>query len=78
MNIFKKIFLIILGVIDLAVVAIACGYLKWGIDMPNTLAGRAMQFTGAYILSATYFAVALVVTIIFVVCLIKWKKRKFE
>lgn len=75
MSKFKKAFLIVIGVIDILLTIITIGYIKWGIEMPNTLAGRDMQFMGAYILAMTYFLFVAILTSVFIVCLVKWRKK---
>lgn len=75
MSVYKKGFLIGIGIIDLILLVVTIGYIKWGIEMPDTLAGRDMQFMGAYILAMTFFLFVAILTSIFVVCLIKWRRN---
>ena len=51
------------------------GYIKWGIDMPDTLAGREMTFMGAYILSITMGCIVLILSTILIICFVKWRKK---
>lgn len=76
MSVYKKSVLIVLGILDVFAIVMMIGYIKWGIDMPDVLAGREVTFMGAYILALTYFAVALIVSTIFLVCLLKWRKHE--
>ena len=69
MSVYKKSVLIVLGILDVFAIVMMIGYIKWGIDMPDVL-------MGAYILALTYFAVALIVSTIFLVCLLKWRKHE--
>ena len=76
MSTFKKIFLIVLALVDVFALVETIGYLIMGINTPTSLAGRDLLFTGAYILTAVYFLVFVIVTIVFIICLVKWRKKK--
>lgn len=75
MSIVKKIFLIVISIIDLLFLIMTIGYIKWGIDMPDTLAGREMTFMGAYILSITMGCIVLILSTILIICFVKWRKK---
>lgn len=75
MSIVKKIFLIVISIIDLLFLIMTIGYIKWGIDMPDTLAGREMTFMGAYILSITMGSIVLILSTILIICFVKWRKK---
>lgn len=75
MTIYKKGFLIIVGLVDLILISTTIGYIVWGIQMPNTLAGREMQFMGAYILAVTVGIFVAIFTAVFIICLVKWRKK---
>jgi len=76
MSVYKKVFLVSIGIIDLILIAMTIGYIMWGIEMPNTLAGREMQFMGAYILAITMGVFVAIFTAVFIICLVKWRKRR--
>lgn len=75
MSVFKKIFLIVLGALDLFLLGKSIGYLIWGIQMPNSVSGRELQFMGAYILAISYFLAVIAITLIFILCLVLWLKK---
>ena len=75
MSTFKKIFLIVLALVDVFALVETIGYLIMGINTPTSLAGRNLFFTGAYILALVYFLLFVIITIIFIICLIKWKNK---
>jgi hypothetical protein len=75
MSTWKKGFLIAVGIADIVLTIIMIGYIKWGIDMPNTLAGKDIRFMGAYILAMISFLFVAILTSVFIVCLIKWRKK---
>lgn len=75
MNAYKKVILIALGVVDLILLAMTIGYIVWGIQMPNTLAGREMQFMGAYILAITMGALVLIISAIWLILFFRWRKN---
>lgn len=75
MSAWKKGFLIAVGIVDIILTIIMIGYIKWGIEMPNTLAGKDIQFMGAYILAMIFFLFVTILTSVFIVCLIKWRKK---
>ena len=78
MSMIKKIFLIVLALLDVFAIIETVGYFIMGIKTPTSLAGRELFFTGAFILAAVYFLLFVVVTIIFIVCLAKWRKKKIS
>lgn len=75
MSIFKKIFLAILGFVDLVLLGKTIGYIIIGMQTPSSVSGREIQFMGAYILAISYFLAVIAVTLIFVLCLVIWKKK---
>jgi len=72
----KKIILIVLGVVDLFLLAQVIGYIIWGIQMPNSVGGRNLQFMGAYILAITYALVMLLLTAVIITLVLVWRKKK--
>ena len=75
MSKFKKIFLAVLGLVDIFILVVTIGYLIMGIKTPDTIAGRDMIFTGGYILCLTYFLIFAVVTAVFLICFLRWRKE---
>ena len=75
MKIFKRILFSLLVAIDLFVLVVFIGYIKWGIDMPNTLAGRDMVFMGAYLLAIAYFVIFALITTTILIIVLKWRKH---
>ena len=75
MNKWKVIILCVLGIGVIVTLALTIGYLIMGINTPDALAGRALGFTGCYILSLSYFLIFTVVSAIFLLCLFKWKRK---
>lgn len=73
---FKKIILIVLGVVDLFLLGQVIGYIIWGIQMPNSVAGRELQFMGAYILAITYSILLLALTAVLITLFVLWRKKK--
>jgi hypothetical protein len=76
MNKWKVIFLSILGVAGVITLALTIGYLIMGINTPDSLAGRALGFTGCYILTLGYFLIFAVISAVFLICLLKWRKKQ--
>lgn len=73
---FKIVLLILLGIIDLIFFAVSIAYLVMGIQVPNSLGDKELFFTGSYLLFIAYFAIFILTTFIFILCLKRLKKSK--
>ena len=72
---FKIFLLIVLGTIDLILLAVSIAYLIMGIQAPNSLGGREIFFTGSYLLFLVYFLIFIMVTILFIISIRKLKRN---
>ena len=75
MNKWKVIILSVLGIGVIVTLALTIGYLIMGINTPDALAGRALGFTGCYILALGYFLIFSVITALFLILLLKWIRK---
>ena len=75
MSIFKKILFSLIVAIDLLLLVVTIGYIKWGIEMPSSLAGRQMVFMGAYLLAMAYGILFLGITTILIIWIVRWGKN---
>ena len=66
----------VLALIDIFLIIITAGYLSMAVNSPNSLGGRTVTFTGNYMLFGVYCLLILVVTIVFVVSLLKLLRKK--
>jgi hypothetical protein len=76
MNKWKVVLISLLGIAGVITLALTIGYLIMGINTPDALAGRALGFTGCYIITLGYFLIFAVDSAILILCLLKWKKKK--
>ena len=75
MNKIKIVSLIILFAVSAFLLFMTIGYLVVGLNTPTTLAGRDMQFMGAYILCITYAICFILCLTLSLVLLIMWRKK---
>lgn len=76
MQVYKKIILGILLVIDAYFLYATIGYLILGVQTPKILGGVNTIFMGMYMMSMTFGALLIVTTLIIVFLWIRFKKKK--
>jgi len=76
MQVFKKIIVAILCLIDSYFLYATIGYLVLGIQTPRILGGVPTTFMGMYMMSITFFCLFAVLTTIVIILTIKYFKNK--
>ena len=76
MRIFRRIVFWLFAVVDLYAIYATIGYLVLGLKTPRILGGHPTIFMGMYLMSMTFFLVALVLTLILIPIIIKFFKAR--
>ena len=76
MKIFKIVVISLLGLLDLYSLYAWIGYLVLGIQTPDIIGTPATTFMGMYLMSITFFAIWVVVSIVIIVLCMKFYRKK--
>ena len=76
MQVYKKLILGIILLIDAYFLYATIGYLILGIQTPKILGGIKTTFMGMYMMSMTFGAIFIITTLILVFLWIRFKKKK--
>lgn len=76
MNIYKKIVVSLLIILNIFLYVMGIGYFIIGASTPTQIAGKTVHFLGSYFICVIYLIIAVLVTIILILLLKKWLKNK--